>query len=63
LQRLPPAQREAVCLGHNADLSEAVTAEIMKVSVGAVKRYASEDRLALCELLAGFRPWWGGNDR
>jgi RNA polymerase sigma factor (sigma-70 family) len=63
LRRLPPTQREAVCLRHIADLSEAGTAEIMKVSVGAVKRYASEGRQALRELLAEFRGRRGGIDR
>jgi RNA polymerase sigma factor (sigma-70 family) len=63
LQRLPPAQREAVCLRHIADLPEAVTAEIMKVSVGSVKRYASEGRQALRKLLAEFQPRRGGDDQ
>lgn len=56
LRRLPRSQREAVCLRHIADLPEALTAEIMKVSVGSVKRYTSEGRQALRELLAEFRP-------
>jgi len=62
LRQLPPSQRAAVCLRHIADLSEALTAEIMGVSPGAVKRYVSDGRHALRELLADFRPRQGGTN-
>ena len=56
LQRLPPKQREAVCLRHIGDMSEKMTAELMGISIGCVKSYAHEGRKALRELLAEFRP-------
>ena len=63
LQQLPSSQREAVTLRDVADLSEAVTAEVMGVSAGSVKRYTSEGRQKLRLLLAEFRPRREGNDR
>ena len=42
LRQLPARQREAVILRAVAGLSEAAIAQAMGVSVGSVKRYASE---------------------
>jgi RNA polymerase sigma-70 factor, ECF subfamily len=56
LEMLPVSQRTAVCLRYVADLPEALTAQIMNVSAGAVKRYASDGKGALRKLLAEFRP-------
>jgi RNA polymerase sigma-70 factor (sigma-E family) len=50
---LPRRQREAVVLRYYADLSEAATAEVMKVSIGSVKSYTSRGLARLGELLAG----------
>jgi RNA polymerase sigma-70 factor (sigma-E family) len=44
---LPTRQREAVVLRYYADLSEAETAEVMGVSVGAVKSHTSRAMTAL----------------
>jgi RNA polymerase sigma factor (sigma-70 family) len=63
LLQLPTSQREAVTLRHVAGLSEAVTAEIMEVSIGSVKRYTSEGRSRLRLLLADFQPRRGRDDR
>lgn len=48
LRTLPRRMREAVALRYYADLTEAQTAELMGVSVGAVKSYTSRglERLA-----------------
>jgi RNA polymerase sigma factor (sigma-70 family) len=61
LSRLPARQREAVYLRAVAGLSEAATARAMHVSVGSVKRYASEGRQELRRLLADFRRRPEGN--
>ena len=61
LHQLPLRQREAVTLRYVADLSEAVTAEIMGVSAGSVKRYTSAGRQKLRLLLAEFRYWREGD--
>jgi RNA polymerase sigma factor (sigma-70 family) len=55
LRQLPARQREAVTLRAVAGLSEAATAQAMGVSVGSVKRYASEGRQELRRLLADYR--------
>ena len=55
LDLLPASQREAVLLRHVAGLSEAAAAQVMGVSIGSVKRYASEGRGKLRDLLAEFR--------
>jgi len=62
LQQLPASQREAVTLRDVASLSEAATAEIMGVTIGAVKRYTFEGRCRLRILLAEFRPGRGKDD-
>lgn len=48
LQKLPRRMREAVALRYYADLTEAQAADVMGVSVGAVKSYTSRglERLA-----------------
>jgi RNA polymerase sigma-70 factor (sigma-E family) len=48
LRKLPRRMREAVALRYYADLTEAQTADVMEVSVGAVKSYTSRglERLA-----------------
>lgn len=51
LAELPTRQREAVVLRHYLDLSERGTAEVMGVSVGAVKSYCSRGLAALAPLL------------
>jgi RNA polymerase sigma-70 factor (sigma-E family) len=51
LAKLPRRQREAVVLRYYADLSEARTAEVMGVSVGAVKSYCSRGVARLSDLL------------
>jgi RNA polymerase sigma factor (sigma-70 family) len=63
LRQLPARQREAVTLRAVAGLSEAATARAMGVSVGSVKRYASEGRQELRRLLADCRQRQEGNDR
>jgi hypothetical protein len=50
LQKLPVRQREAVTLRDAIGLSEAAAAEIMEVSVGAVKRYTFEGQQSLRQL-------------
>jgi RNA polymerase sigma factor (sigma-70 family) len=55
LHQLPASQREAVILRHAAGLSEAAAAQVMGVSIGSVKRYTSEGRGRLRDLLAEFR--------
>jgi RNA polymerase sigma factor (sigma-70 family) len=55
LGQLPASQREAVILRHVAGLSEAAAAQVMGVSIGSVKRYTSEGRGRLRDLLAEFR--------
>ena len=62
LQQLPSSQREAVLLRHYVGLPEATTAAIMKISVGAVKSYASKGRQRLRDLLGEFRAGEGGTD-
>jgi RNA polymerase sigma-70 factor, ECF subfamily len=51
LSQLPSSQREAVILRHGEGLSEAAVALAMQVSIGSVKRYTSEGRAKLRELL------------
>lgn len=51
LAELPARQREAVVLRHYLDLSERDAAEVMGVSVGAVKGYCSRGLAALTPLL------------
>ncbi len=51
LAKLPRRQREAVVLRYYADLSEARTAELMKVTPGAVKSYCSRGVARLSGLL------------
>jgi RNA polymerase sigma factor (sigma-70 family) len=63
LRQLPARQREAVTLRAVAGLSEAATAQAMGVSVGSVKRYASEGRQGLRRLLAEYRRQQEGNSR
>ena len=63
LQQLPLQMREAVVLRDIGDLSEAMTAEIMGISVGTVKSYTSAGRARLRLLLDEFRPRRGGNER
>ena len=63
LRQLPDRQREAVMLRDAGGLSEAMTAEIMGVGIGSVKRYTFEGRQSLRLLLAADRPWRGGNER
>ena len=63
LGQLPARQREAVTLRVVAGLSEAATAQAMGVSVGSVKRYASEGRQELRRLLAGYWRQQEGNNR
>jgi RNA polymerase sigma-70 factor (sigma-E family) len=53
---LPRRQREAVVLRYYADLTEAATADAMRVSVGSVKAYTSRGLARLGELLAGSAP-------
>src|SRR5579863_10135687 len=55
LSQLPARQREAVTLRAVVGLSEAATAHAMGVSVGSVKRYASEGRQELRRLLGDGR--------
>ena len=63
LHQLPASQREAVMLRHVAGLSEAAAAQVMGVSIGSVKRYTSEGRGKLRDLLAEFRRGQEGNVR
>ena len=63
LHQLPASQREAVMLRHVAGLSEAAAAQVMGVSIGSVKRYTSEGRRKLRDLLAEFRRGQEGNVR
>src|ERR1700733_6463929 len=63
LRQLPARQREAVTLRAIAGLSEAATAQAMGVSVGSVKRYASEGRQELRRLLADYRRQQEGNSQ
>ena len=53
---LPRRQREAVVLRYYADLSEAMTAEAMGVSVGSVKAYTSRGLARIGELLGETAP-------
>jgi RNA polymerase sigma factor (sigma-70 family) len=63
LRQLPARQREAVTLRAVAGLSECATAQAMGVSVGSVKRYASEGRQQLRRLLADYRPQQEGKNQ
>jgi RNA polymerase sigma factor (sigma-70 family) len=63
LRQLPARQREAVTLRAVAGLSEAATARAMGVSIGSVKRYASEGRQELRRLLADYWRQQEGNKR
>jgi RNA polymerase sigma-70 factor, ECF subfamily len=63
LGQLPARQREAVTLRAVAGLSEAATARAMGVSIGSVKRYASEGRQELRRLLADYWRQQEGNNR
>jgi RNA polymerase sigma-70 factor (sigma-E family) len=51
MRTLPRRQREAVALRYYADLTEAQTAHLMGVSVGAVKSYTSRGLERLAEQL------------
>ncbi|WP_223198910.1 sigma-70 family RNA polymerase sigma factor [Solihabitans fulvus] len=51
LAGLPLRQREAVVLRYYADLSQEQTAEVMEISVGAVKSNCSRGVAALAQLL------------
>ena len=51
LGQLGHSQREAVILRHAAGLSEAMAAQAMGISIGSVKRYTSEGRGKLRDLL------------
>ena len=53
LRRIPARQREAVVLRYWADLPEAEIAELMGVTVGAVKSYISRGTAKLGLLLEG----------
>jgi RNA polymerase sigma factor (sigma-70 family) len=53
LRRIPARQREAVVLRYWADLPEAEIAELMGVTVGAVKSYVSRGMAKLGLLLEG----------
>lgn len=53
LAQLPRRQREAVVLRYYADFSEARTAELMRVTPGAVKSYCSRGVSRLSDLLRG----------
>src|SRR5580704_2212261 len=53
LRRIPARQREAVVLRYWADLPEAEIAELMGVSVGAIKGYISRAMARLGPLLEG----------
>ena len=55
VHQLPRRQREAVALRYYADLTEAQTAAVMGVSVGAVKSQTSRGLTRLSELLEGAR--------
>lgn len=55
VHQLPRRQREAVSLRYYADLTEAQTAAVMGVSVGAVKSQTSRGLARLSELLEGAR--------
>jgi len=55
LRNLPRRQREAVVLRYYGDLTEAAAAEVMKVSVGAVKAYTSRGLAALTVALEELR--------
>jgi RNA polymerase sigma factor (sigma-70 family) len=55
LQQLPPQLQETVVLRDIGDLSEAMTAEIMGISIGTVKSYTSVGRARLRLLLDEFR--------
>ena len=63
LERLPRRLREAVVLRHVGDLSEAAAADVMGVSVGSVKGFASQGRARLGSYLEEFRAQRGGSDR
>ena len=56
LRRLPRRERECVVLRYYADLSEAQTAATLKVSIGAVKGYASRGLVKLAALLQEVQP-------
>jgi len=55
LRDLPRRQREAVVLRYYGDLTEAAAADVMGVSVGAVKAYTSRGLAALAEALEELR--------
>jgi RNA polymerase sigma-70 factor (sigma-E family) len=55
LRELPRRQREAVVLRYYGDLTESAAAEVMGVSVGAVKAYTSRGLAALAEALEELR--------
>lgn len=55
LKELPRRQREAVVLRYYGDLTEAATATVMEVSVGAVKAYTSRGLAALTVALEELR--------
>jgi RNA polymerase sigma-70 factor (sigma-E family) len=51
LGRLPRREREALVLRYYADLSEAQTAETLRISIGSVKGYTSRGLAALGQTL------------
>lgn len=55
LGALPRRQREAVLLRYYVDLGEHETAELMGITVGAVKSYASRGLAALKPIIGGLR--------
>jgi RNA polymerase sigma factor (sigma-70 family) len=63
LLELPDRLREAVTLRYVEDLSVETTAQIMRVSTGAVKRYAFDGLYRLRSLIPDFRTVRGEEDR
>ena len=59
LRDLPPSLREVIILRFIEDVSVEITAEIMSISPGAVKRYTFEGRQRLHAMLADFRDTGG----
>ncbi|HWC33745.1 MAG TPA: SigE family RNA polymerase sigma factor [Mycobacteriales bacterium] len=51
MRELPRRMREAIALRYYADLTEAQTADVMGVSVGAVKSYTSRGLERLAQIL------------
>jgi RNA polymerase sigma-70 factor (ECF subfamily) len=64
LRQLSPREQEAVVFHHALGMTEPQTAAAMGVSVGAVKRYASDGRRKLREHLKGYEnPHEGRQER